>query len=174
MLAGARRREVAKGEVLLRSGDEKVRAFYVASGCLRSYVIDASGKEHVLLFAPEGWYVGDMKSQVRGVPASLFIDALEPSTVHEMDVEQAREALSQDPATGSAMFAKLQNHMITLQDRIIDLLASSGEERYLRFIKTYPGLMQRLPQKLIASYLGVTPESLSRIRRSIAGQGGQG
>ncbi len=173
MLDGARRLEVPKGEVLLRAGDPHGRAFYVLSGCLRSYVIDSGGKEHTMQFAPEDWYLGDMKSMMRDVPATIFIEALEPSIVLEMDSDRAREALTRDHAAQSVMFMKLHNHVITLQDRIIDLLASTGEERYLRFIKTYPGLMQRLPQKLIASYLGVTPESLSRIRRSIAGQGQQ-
>lgn len=173
MLVGARRLEVRKGEVLLRAGDKQGRGFYVASGCLRSYVIDSSGKEHVVQFAPEDWFVSDLKSMLRGVPASMFIDALEPSVVHEIDNDRARDTLSNDPATQAMMFEKAHNRMVTLQDRVIELLAASGEERYLRFIKTYPGLMQRLPQKLIASYLGVTPESLSRIRRSIAGHGGQ-
>lgn len=173
MLDRARRLEVAKGEALARAGDARGRAFHVPSGCLRSYVIDRGGKEHTMQFAPEDWYLGDMKSMMRDVPATIFIAALEPSVVHEMDSERAREALTRDRTVRSAMFMKLHNHVIMLQDRIIDLLASTGEERYLRFIKTDPGLLQRLPQKLIASYLGITPESLSRNRRSIAGQGQQ-
>ena len=166
------RRAVAKGQVLQRPGDPVGRGYYVLEGCLRSYVIDADGKEHVLQFAPENWLVGDQKAAIRNIPATLFIDALEDSQVLELDFTMV---LSKDDSTElmEVLMNKLRNNVVTLNDRIVDLLAATGEERYVRFIETYPSLVQRLPQKLIASYLGLTPESLSRIRKSIA-KGGSG
>ena len=135
-------------------------------------MIDADGKEHVLQFAPENWLVGDQKAAIRNIPATLFIDALEDSQVLELDFTMV---LSKDGSTElmEVLMNKLRNNVVALNDRIVDLLAATGEERYVRFIETYPSLVQRLPQKLIASYLGLTPESLSRIRKSIA-KGGSG
>ena len=163
---------MTKGQVLQRPGDAVGRGYYVLEGCLRSYVIDADGKEHVLQFAPENWLVGDQKAAIRNMPATLFIDALEDSLVLEIDFTMA---LSTDGRAElmEILMNKLRSNVVALNDRIVDLLAATGEERYLRFIETYPSLVQRLPQKLIASYLGLTPESLSRIRKSIA-KGGNG
>jgi CRP-like cAMP-binding protein len=167
-----KRRSVAKGQVLQRPGDAVGRGYYVFEGCLRSYVIDADGKEHVLQFAPENWLVGDQKAAIRKAPATLFIDALEDSLVIELDFTMAL-ATERREELMELLMNKLRNNVVALNDRIVDLLAATGEERYLRFIETYPGLAQRLPQKLIASYLGLTPESLSRIRKGIA-KGGTG
>lgn len=165
--SGNKRRSVNKAQLLQRPGDTVCRGYYVLEGCLRSYVIDADGKEHVLQFAPENWLVGDQKAAMRKVTATLFIDALEDSVVLEVDFAmELREDLRQELM--EVVLQKLRNNVVALNDRIVDLLAATGEERYLRFIETYPSLVQRLPQKLIASYLGLTPESLSRIRRGIA------
>lgn len=171
-LRANKRCSVTKGQVLQRPGDPVGRGYYVLEGCLRSYVIDADGKEHVLQFAPEHWLVGDQKAAIRKIPATLFIDALEDSLVIEVDftmalVSEGREELME------VLMNKLRINVVALNDRIVDLLAATGEERYLRLMETYPDLVQRLPQKLIASYLGLTPESLSRIRKGIA-KGGTG
>lgn len=166
-------RAVRKGEVLLRPGDAVKYGYIVRKGCLRSYVIDAAGKEHVLQFAPEGWAIGDMKATIRKEPATLFVDALEDSEVLEVDMDLMEDAVHERPELTGAILNKLRRNIVALNERIVDLMAATGEERYLRFMTTYPGLFQRLPQKLIASYLGLTPESLSRIRNGIA-KGGSG
>ena len=98
LLAGSKRVEVRKGDILLRAGDTKERSFFVMKGCIRSYVIDSGGKEHVLQFAPEGWFVGDMKSAVRRVPASIFIDALEPSMLIDVAAERIQRKMANDIA----------------------------------------------------------------------------
>jgi CRP/FNR family transcriptional regulator, anaerobic regulatory protein len=168
----ADRRVVKKGSILQRPGDAVYNGYFVLEGCLRAYVIDTDGKEHVLQFAPEQWIVGDQKAAIRKVPATVFIDALENSQVLEIDFSVPLNRADRDDLMES-LVQKLRNNVVALNDRIVDLLAATGEERYLRFVETYPSLVQRLPQKLIASYLGLTPESLSRIRKSIA-KGGSG
>lgn len=166
-------RAVRKGEVLLRPGDTAKHGYIVRNGCLRAYVIDAAGKEHVLQFAPEDWAIGDMKATIQKEPATLFVDALEDSEVLEVQMDLMEERVHERPELASAIMNKLRRNIVALNERIVDLMAATGEERYLRFMATYPGLFQRLPQKLIASYLGLTPESLSRIRKGIA-KGGNG
>ena len=169
-----KRLEIPKGHVLLHAGSQSHQGYFVLQGCLRSYVVDNKGKEHVMQFAPEGWVVGDMKSATRKTPATLNIDALEPSVVLVLNEDVMSKELPRRPEQVEELMTKFRNNIIALNDRIHDLLAASGEQRYLRFIETYPSLVQRLPQKLIASYLGVTPESLSRIRRSIVKKGKKG
>lgn len=170
---GTRKRRFAKGDVIQRPGDPVSRGYFVSSGCLRSYVIDAEGKEHVLQFAPEQWVIGDQRAAMRKTPATLFIDALEETEAIELDFDLIDQAAEHRPELIKSVLNKVRMNVVALNERIVDLMAATGEERYLRFIATYPGLAQRLPQKLIASYLGLTPESLSRIRKSIA-RGGSG
>lgn len=168
----APRRVVKKGSILQRPGDAVYNGYFVLEGCLRAYVLDTDGKEHVLQFAPEQWIVGDQKAAIRKVPATVFIDALENSQVLEIDFSVPLKVDDRDDLMENLVHT-LRNNVVALNDRIVDLLAATGEERYLRFVETYPSLVQRLPQKLIASYLGLTPESLSRIRKGIA-KGGSG
>jgi CRP-like cAMP-binding protein len=164
-------RRVRKGEVLLRQGVVATHAYVVLEGCLRSFVVDDEGREHILQFAPEGWVAGDLKSLVRGVPAVHSIDALEPSRVLLLD-EASSEAFDKEYPEWTASHVRgLRSRVMVLTDRIVHLLASNAETRYLDFVATYPQLVQRLPQKLIAAYLGITPESLSRVRRKLVRKG---
>ncbi|HEX2617326.1 MAG TPA: Crp/Fnr family transcriptional regulator [Flavobacteriales bacterium] len=163
-------RQVEKGEVLLHQGDVASHAYIVVHGCLRSFVTDAQGKEHILQFSPEGWVAADLKSLVRQVPAVHSIDALEPTQVALMNDASTAELENADVAWLRAHIHGLRNRVIVLTDRIAHLLASDARTRYLDFVQTYPSLVQRLPQKLIAAYLGITPESLSRVRRQLVEQ----
>lgn len=160
-------KRVEKGEILLHQGDQAAHAYLVIEGCLRSYVTDAQGKEHILQFSPEGWIAADLKSLVRKVPAVHGIDAIEPTWVALMDQAATAVMDEHDPLWLATQVKGLRNRIIVLTDRIAHLLASDAETRYLDFIETYPSLVQRLPQKLIASYLGITPESLSRVRNHL-------
>lgn len=142
-----------KGEILQRKGDLKSKAYQVESGLLRSYSIDEKGKEHIFMFAPENWVIADSVSPQK--PCELFIDTLEDSVIieREKDVSSIREP------------QKLINRLEVLQHRIIMLMSESAIERYEHFIETYPDIVQRVPQKMIASYLGITPEALSNVRK---------
>ena len=147
-----KRIQVKKGQILQRSGEFNSKIYYVKSGLLRSYAIDKKGKEHIFMFAPEGWVIGDSVSPEE--PTMLFIDALEDSTVvvGEKRIEKENNG------------RKLINRIKVLQKRIIQLMSSTALERYEYFIQTYPELSQRIPQRMIASYLGVTPEALSKVK----------
>lgn len=129
--------------------------FQVKTGLLRSYAIDRNGKENIFMFAPEGWTVGDYTSPDE--PTKLFIDALEDTTVLILPKDLERERDNVGP---------IINWMAVLQTRIIMLISTNAIERYEHFIKTYPEIVQRVPQRMIASYLGVTPETLSAAKRS--------
>ncbi len=160
--------QVKKGTVLLAKGQHSRYAYQVVKGCLKSYVEDEAGKEHIVQFAPEGWYISDMNSFFNGAEAAVTIAAIEDSEVLLMDRSLHERAKSM-PQEDLLQYLKItQNNIIALNKRLILLLSSTAQERYLDFITTYPSLVQRLPLKLIASYLGITPEFLSRVRKKLA------
>lgn len=161
-------KKVAKGEIILSSGEIASLGYKVESGCLRSYVIDHAGKEHILQFAPEGWLVSDMDSFTNGQPSVIFIDAIEDSVVSVISKQDFGDFHSLERETLTDMSIKLRNNVIAANKRIISLLSATAEERYIEFTQTYPTLVQRIPLKLIASYIGITPEYLSDLRRKMA------
>ena len=160
--------ELAEGAFLQRAGEPARHAAFVARGCLRSYVIDAKGKEHIVQFAPEEWWLADTTSLAAGAPSQFFYQAIEPSEVllltppaHQMLVERV-------PGYAASFRTGLQRHAAAKDQRIVSALATTAEERYAEFLKTYPSIAARVPQWMLASYLGVTPETVSRIRRAFA------
>jgi CRP-like cAMP-binding protein len=157
-------KKVKRGEVLVKQGDTSVTAFYVEKGCLRSYITDNKGKEHILQFAPETWIISNNDVLVSDV-ISLTIDAIEDSVVRVVNRGQEVDENLLDMAGVISMNNKLRKHMSFLRKRILLLLSASAEERYDDFNQMYPNLANRVPQKMIASYLGITPESLSRVRK---------
>jgi CRP-like cAMP-binding protein len=158
-------KRVKKGEFLLREGDMAKYGMFVASGCLRTYTIDNKGKEHILQFSPEDWWTGDMNSMVNDSPSQFFIDAVEDSDILLFDDTSLQKLNKYIPASATMYEVALQKSLAAQNQRIISTLTSSAEERYNEFLKKYPSLTQRVPQHMIASYLGVSPETLSRIRK---------
>lgn len=161
-------KKVAKGTILLHKGEICRYAYKVITGCLKSYIIDKTGKEHILHFAAEDWLITDMDSFFNIKPANIFIDAIEASEVALLPIANNSdfEQLSQDDLV--EINKKLINNIIATNKRLANLMSATSEERYIDFIETYPTLMQRLPLKLIASYLGMTPEYLSDVRRKLS------
>ncbi len=160
-------KHVAKGQVLLKKGELYGKTYFVKQGCLRSYSVDEKGKEHIFMFAPEGWIISANESLLPNTPAELYIDAIEASEIEVFDREfMAR--FEESPTVPRPVFAKLVKRMAVLQRRIIMLMSATALERYQDFLATYPEMAQRVPQKMIASYLGITPEALSKIRRGLA------
>lgn len=149
-----KRLEVKKGDFLQRKGELGSKVYFVESGLLRSYTIDENGKENIFMFAPEGWTIGDYNGPE--VPTELYIDALENTVVRALakDIEREKENVG-----------AIIKRMAVLQKRIVMLLSTNVMERFEHFVHTYPDIAQRVPQKMIASYIGVTPETLSAAKR---------
>lgn len=144
---------VKKGTLLQKKGDMNTKIYEVESGLLRSFSIDSKGKEHVFLFAPKGWIVADAFESENA--SELFIEALEDSIVI---VKERDESLI------NASPFLLAKRISVLQSRVIRLMSASAIERYEFFLKTYPDIVQRVSQKMIASFLGITPEALSKAK----------
>lgn len=160
-------RIVKKGELILRAGEYCNNFFYVESGCLRSYIVDSKGKEHIYQFAPEGWVISDEEALLENKHTILYIDAIEDSKVKFLVRPEGEWSANLDKETALELTRKFNKKIQAFRTRIIHLLSASAEERYANFIKTYPNLAQRVPLKMIASYLGVTAESLSRLRKKM-------
>lgn len=158
----------SRGDLLVRKGDVCKWGFMVVSGCLRSYVVDGNGREHVLQFAPENWLITDVESMLTGRPSSTFIEAVEDTAVRRFPniYDRKSELLTKSELVEQNV--KLMRHIAATNRKLVSMLSSTAEERYAEFNATYPSLIQRLPLKQIASYLGITPEYLSDIRRKIA------
>jgi len=161
-------RNIEKGEVLLRPGEVCRHSFFVESGLLRSYTVDDSGKEHIIQFGSENWIVSDRSSTFFNEPSDLFIDAIEDTKVVLISSDFINEASEISSSFRNYNQIALQNHIRHQQKRINLLLSTNAERRYMNFIKLYPDLTLRVPQWMIASYLGITPESLSRVRKELA------
>ena len=148
-------RIINKKEILQKPGEFNSKIYIVKSGLLRSYSIDQKGKEHVFMFAPEGWVIAENSPPEQ--ETTLFIDALEDSMVlvREKNIVEERDNV-----------APLVRRLFVLQKRIMMLISATALERFEDFIETYPAITKRVPQRMIASYLGITPEALSKIKRT--------
>jgi len=161
-------RRLAAGDFLQRGGDVARHAAFVARGCLRSFVIDAKGKEHVVQFAPEQWWLADAISLNTGTPSQYFFAAIEDSDLLVIDGPGHQQIVDRVPGYSHAMRAGLQKHAAAKDVRIVKTLSATAEERYLDFMQTFPTVAQRVPQWMLASYLGVSPETVSRIRKNLS------
>jgi CRP-like cAMP-binding protein len=161
-------RTLSAGESLQQAGNVARHAAFVARGCLRSYVIDTKGKEHIVMFAPENWWLADNISLATKTPSQYFVDAIEDSDVLLIDPASHEELVEKVPGYAAAFRKGLQKHAASKDQRIVKSLSSSAEERYLDFLATYPSIATRVPQWMVASYLGVSPETISRIRKKLS------
>jgi len=173
LLLHCRIKQVYKGEFLLRQGEKCHHTFFVESGLLRQFSIDEKGKEHIIQFAPENWWMSDRGSVFFNQPSVYFIQALENSKVFLLEETVILQLAKSNPSFLGFNHKLLHNHIRSLQKRITQLQSASAQERYLDFITVYPDLVLRVPQIFIASYLGITPESLSRVRRELSAKNKQ-
>lgn len=160
-------KHLKKHQFLLNEGDVCRYIGFVNSGCLREYKIDNKGTEHILQFAIEDWWVSDLNSFLSGFPAKYNIDALQDSEILLLERSAREELLDNCPKMERFFRLLIEANHVANHQRIADTLSSSAEERYLKFIKTYPKLYEQIPQNQIASFLGITPQSLSRIRKEL-------
>ncbi len=144
--------QASKGEIIQTKGEFDSKVYKVLSGLVRSYLIDEKGKEHIFMFAPEGWVIGDNVPPEKAT--ELYIDAIEASSLIQVEKHESKHDIS-----------KLLRRLEVLQKRTIMLMSASAIERYEHFVETYPDIVQRVPQRMIASYLGITPEALSTVKR---------
>jgi len=162
------RKTLKADEFLQRAGDVATHAVFVASGCLRNYVIDARGKEHIVQFAPETWWLADATSLATGAPSQYFVQAIEDSELLAVEPRTHDQLVNQVQPYAAAFRAGLQRHAAAKDKRIVSSMSTSAEERYLEFLNAYPSIVTRVPQWMLASYLGVSPETVSRIRKSLS------
>jgi len=161
-------KKLRKKQYLLQEGDVCKYTAYVNKGILRSYTIDEKGSEHIIQFALEDWWIADIYSFLTGEISNCNVDALEDAELLLITKTAQDEMLLQIPKMERYFRLLMQNSLIALQRRLVSSLNYTAEDRYLQLIAVCPTIVQRVPQHYIASYLGITPETLSRIRRQMA------
>ena len=160
-------KKLRKKQFLLHEGDVCKANAFVEKGMLRSYTVDDKGNEHIVQFAAEGWWISDLYSFLTGETSDYYIEALEDCEVLLLSRSASEELLSALPKFESYQRLLLQGAYIAMQRRISASLNQTAEDKYLSFITAYPDMMQRVPRHMVASYLGITPETLSRIRKQL-------
>jgi CRP-like cAMP-binding protein len=164
LISISKEKKVPKGEILIREGQAVNKIFFVTDGCLRSYCTNKNGKDHTLLFAIKNWWISDYIAIHNNEYATLTIECLTDSTIIEFNAKKLDEMLSLFPEFERFQRHNLERHVISLQKRILNQLQLSALERYDLFLAQYPDIEQFTRNYHIASYLGITQESLSRIR----------
>ncbi len=161
-------KRLRKDQYLIQEGEPARFLAFVTSGCLRSYSIDKRGEEHVVQFALETWWITDLYSFLTGKNATLYVDALEDSDVLLIEPGSYERLCTTVPEFERYFRILLQNNYIATHRRILASISLSAADRYLQLVADYPTIVQRVAQRHIASYLGITPEALSRIRRRLS------
>src|SRR5665647_2271357 len=161
-------KKLRKRQYLLQEGDVCKYTAFVTKGILRSYTIDNKGTEHILQFAFEGWWMGDLYSFLTDEPSMYNMEAIENCELLLISKPSWELLLEKIPAFERYFRILIQNNLIATQQRLMGTLSETAEEKYLKLINNYPGCLQRVPQHMIASYLGITRETLSRIRGQMA------
>lgn len=166
--AVCRIKKLHKHQFLLQEADVWRFNAFICSGCLRRYRTDDNGIEHTIQFTPENWWTGDRESLMNGTPSKYNIDALEESVVLLIAKEDFELLCKNIPAFNGLMHNILARSLNASQERIHAAISLSAEEKYLHFIQSFPNLANRVPRHMLASYLGITPETLSRVRNQLA------
>lgn len=161
-------KKLRKKHFLFQEGEVCRSIAFVVRGTLRLYGVDGKGEEHVLQFAVEDWWISDLQSFLSGAPSRYNVDALEDAELLLLEKGARDNLLEAEPKLERFFRLLLERSYIGTQQRLACTLSASAEERYLAFTKTFPLLVQRVPQNQIASYLGIAPESLSRIRKHLS------
>lgn len=159
---------VSKGEILIREGQTVKKTFFVIQGSLRSFCVDKEGKEHTLQFAIKDWWISDFMAIYDNEPASLTVECVTDSAVIEFNAQKLNDIYIQFPEFESFQRKNLERHVVSLHKRILNQLQLTALERYSLFLEEYPNIEQHVPNYHIASYLGITQQSLSRVRAAIA------
>ncbi len=167
MLSKCRIRKYKKGQFLVHEGASVRKTHFIRQGAALAYFIDAEGAEHVIQFAIEGWWISDIQSYITGKPALLHVQAIEDCELYEISCDDMHDIYKEVPAIETYFLKLTQRAFATFQERVLHNLSLSAEERYVNFIQKYPRLELRFPQKTIASYLGMSAEFLSKIKKRL-------
>lgn len=161
-------KKLKRKEFLIKQGDICKSENFIVKGCLRTYKIDDNGFEHIVMFGIEDWWVGDLYSFLTQSPANYLIDALEDTEILQISKANLDKLFERVPKFERFFRLILQNAFIAQQQRISQNLSFTAEQRYLDFVTKYPKLEQRLSQKHVSRYIGITPVFLSMLRRKLA------
>ena len=160
----AKEKLITKGEILIHQGQVVNKTYFVTDGCLRSFRLDKNGKEHTLQFAIKDWWISDFIAIYNNELTSLTVECLKDSEVVEFNAIDLNKIHSLFPEFEPFQRMNLERHVVSLHKRILNQLELTASERYDLFLEQYPNIQKYTPNYHIASYLGITPESLSRIR----------
>lgn len=160
-------KKIRKKQYLLQEGNICKHLAFVEKGLLRSYNVDEKGIEHMIHFAWEGWWMADMLSFLSNEPSTYHIDAIEEAELLLISQTDFEEMLLKVPVMERYFRILFQNNIISKERRLISSISNSAEEKYIHLTATNPALIKRIPQQLVASYLGITPETLSRIKKKL-------
>ena len=160
-------RKIKRRQMILQEGFVCKQYTFVVAGCFRMYGVDNKGTEHNIQFAAENDWIADIGSFHSGKPSQLFIEAIEPSVILQIGKEDLYFLYLSIPKLDRIFKVIIENKYVELQNRVLQNISSTAQERYLNFLEQYPTLSSRLPNTQIASYLGITPEFLSKIRKDL-------
>ncbi len=156
-------KELKKHQYIVQEGELVNKDFWVLSGLLKAYYTDNNGKQHILQFAMEDWWITDYRAYFNKTKATINVDCLEATELLYITLSDREKICSELHKMSNFFRIKSSNGYVALQDRILTLLSTNSKERYLQLLDKYPQLYQRVPKTLIASYLGVSRETLSRL-----------
>lgn len=160
-------RKLLKGQYFLQQGDICKFSGFVVSGCTKTFFVDEDGQEHVVMFSVEDWWTSDMGSYISQKPADFNVQCLENTTLIQLSYENQEEILREIPKLERFFRLIIERAFVSSQKRVVRNLSMSAKDRYLHFRNVYPKIEQRIPQYLIASYLGITKEFLSKIKSQL-------
>lgn len=160
----------AKKSNIIHPGQYTDHEFFVVSGCLTSYYLDKKGHKHIIQFAIEDWWIGDFDAFYNHTPSKLYVEALEPVELLAISYKDLEEVYQHAPIFERYFRILVTRGFITQQGRVLSTLEKSAQERYAEFCERYPNIEKRVPNYQIANYLGISAESLSRIRKRLTDQ----
>ncbi|MEP6794907.1 MAG: Crp/Fnr family transcriptional regulator [Saprospiraceae bacterium] len=160
-------KKLRKKQYLLQEGDVCKSIAFIEKGALKAYSVDDKGNEHIIQFGVERWLISDLYSFLTGEPATYNIDAIEDSELLLISKTAHEELLQKVPKYETYTRMNITGAFISMQRRLTSIISSPLEERYTNFAASYPNIVQRVPQHMIASYMGLTPETLSRVRQKM-------
>jgi len=166
-------RSIRRRQAILQEGFHCRHYSFVMGGCLKMFAVDAKGTEHNIQFAadsnlPAARWIADIGSLHSGKPSKLFIEAIEPSVIIQIEKDDLYFLYTNVPKLDRIFRVIIENNYVELQNRVLQNFSSTAQDRYIAFLNQYPALAQRLPNTQIASYLGITPEFLSKVRKEIS------